>query len=125
MSAATIHLALLGPAGLERVARACVARTAETVSALTRLTGVRAAFAGPRFHEAVLRFERPVGPILEALAAEGIVGGHDLGRDYPELGHAVLVCATETRSRADIESYARALGAALGAAAAQERHAQA
>jgi glycine dehydrogenase subunit 1 len=125
MTAVTIHLALLGPAGLERVARACVARTAETVSALTRLTGVRAAFAGPRFHEAVLRFERPVGPILEALAAEGIVGGHDLGRDYPELGHAVLVCATETRSRADIESYARALGAALGAAAAQERHAQA
>jgi glycine dehydrogenase subunit 1 len=59
------------------------------------------------------------------LAAEGIVGGQDLGRDYPELGHAVLVCATETRSRADIESYARALGAALGAAAAQERHAQA
>ena len=125
MTAATIYLALLGPAGLERVARACVARTAETVSALTRLPGVTTAFAGPRFHEAVLRFEHPVAPVLEALAAGGIVGGHDLGRDYPELGHALLVCATETRTRADIESYARALEAALGAAAPQERHAQA
>ena len=112
MTAATIHLALLGPAGLERVARACVARTAELVAALTRLPGVEAAFAGPRFHEAVLRLGRPVAPVLEALAGAGIVGGHDLGRDYPELGNALLVCATETRTPADIEAYARALSRA-------------
>jgi glycine dehydrogenase subunit 1 len=116
MTAATIHLALLGPAGLARVARACVARTAELVDALTRLPGVRAAFPGPRFHEAVLRLDRPVAPLLEALAAEGIVGGFDLGRDFPELGHALLVCATETRTREDIETYARSLQAALGRA---------
>ncbi|HEU5468991.1 MAG TPA: aminomethyl-transferring glycine dehydrogenase subunit GcvPA, partial [Steroidobacteraceae bacterium] len=81
MAAATIHLALLGPAGLERVARACVARTAELVAALTRVPGVSAAFSGPRFHEAVLKLDRPAGPLLEALAAECIVGGYDLERD--------------------------------------------
>jgi glycine dehydrogenase subunit 1 len=118
MSAATIHLALLGPAGLERVARACVARTQELVAALTGIKAVRPAFAGPRFHEAVLQFDRPVAPLLEALAAEGIVGGVDLARDYPELGHALLSCATETRTSADIEAYARALGRLLGRAAA-------
>ncbi|MEX2149372.1 MAG: aminomethyl-transferring glycine dehydrogenase subunit GcvPA [Steroidobacteraceae bacterium] len=109
MTAATIHLALLGPAGLERVAGACAARTRELVASLTALPGVRAAFAGPRFHEAVLQFGRPVAPLLEALAAAGIVGGHDLSRDYPELGHALLVCATETRTAEDIEHYARTL----------------
>jgi glycine dehydrogenase subunit 1 len=109
MTAATIHLALLGPAGLERVASVCAARTRELVASLTALPGVRAAFAGPRFHEAVLQFERPVAPLLEALAADGIVGGHDLSRDYPELGQALLVCATETRTPADIEHYTRAL----------------
>jgi glycine dehydrogenase subunit 1 len=113
MSAATIHLALLGPAGLARVARSCVARTAELVAALTRLPGVRAAFPGPRFHEAVLQLDRPVAPVLEALAAHGIVGGYDLGRDFPELGRALLVCATETRTRDDIGAYARALAATL------------
>jgi len=118
MSAATIYLALLGPAGLERVARACLARTRELVEALTSVPGVRAAFDGPRFHEAVLALDRPVAPLLEALAAEGIVGGFDLSRDYPELGHALLVCATETRTRADIESYARSLERLLGRAAA-------
>jgi glycine dehydrogenase subunit 1 len=118
MSAATIHLALLGPAGLERVARACVARTRELVDALSKLPAVRAAFAGARFHEAVLQLDRPVAPLLESLAAEGIAGGFDLSRDYPELGHALLVCATETRTVADIESYSRALGRLLGHAAA-------
>jgi len=118
MSAATIHLALIGPTGLERVARACIARTSELVAALTQLPGVRAAFPGPRFHEAVLRLDRPVAPVLEALAADGIIGGFDLARDYPVLGDALLVCATETRTRADIEAYARALGGVLGRAAA-------
>jgi len=79
---------------------------------------VRAAFPGPRFHEAVLRLDRPVAPVLEALAADGIIGGFDLARDYPVLGDALLVCATETRTRADIEAYARALGGVLGRAAA-------
>ena len=118
MTAATIHLALLGPVGLERVARACVARTAELVAALTGIDGIRAAFTGPRFHEAVLLLERPVAPLLESLAAEGIIGGYDLARDYPELGHALLTCATETRTTADIEYYARALERLLGRQAA-------
>jgi len=118
MTAATIYLSLLGPEGLERVAAACIARTRELVDALTALRGVRAAFPGPRFHEAVLLLDRPVAPVLEALAAEGIAGGHDLARDFPELGHAVLVCATETRTTGDIETYARVLGRVLGRAAA-------
>ena len=118
MTAATIYLALLGPVGLERVASACVARTRELVAALSGLPGVRCAFAGPRFHEAVLVLDRPVAPVLESLAAEGIIGGHDLSRDYPELGHALLVCATETRTSEDIEAYARALGGMLGRAVA-------
>jgi glycine dehydrogenase subunit 1 len=110
MTAATIHLALLGPVGLERVAAACAARTRELVAALTNIDGIRCAFAGPRFHEAVLQLDRPAAPILEALAAEGIVGGFDLAGDYPGLGPAILVCATETRTPADIAQYARTLG---------------
>jgi glycine dehydrogenase subunit 1 len=116
MVAGTIYLAMMGAAGLERVAQACMARSAELVAALTRLPGVRCAFAGARFHEAVLRFDRPVAPLLEALAAQGIEGGFDLSRYYPELGPALLVCATEARSAEDIAAYAAALANALAAA---------
>jgi glycine dehydrogenase subunit 1 len=53
--------------------------------------------------------------VLRALEAEGILGGLDLAADYPELGPALLVCATETKTDADIERYAAALGRALEA----------
>ena len=118
MTAATIHMALLGPDGLERVAAACAARTAELVAALSRVPGVSAAFSGPRFHEAVMRLDRPVAPVLAALAEQRIAGGVDLGADYPELGNAMLVCATETRTSEDVGLYATALAGLLGRAAA-------
>jgi glycine dehydrogenase subunit 1 len=113
MTAATIYMTLLGPAGLERVASACMARTAELVAALAAIDGVRPAFEGPRFHEAVIQLDSPVQPVLATLAAQGIVGGYDLGRDFPELGNALLVCATETRTSEDIARYATKLAAAL------------
>jgi len=113
MTAATIYLTLLGPAGLERVAAACMERTGQLVEALGRVPGIRSAFSGARFHEAVLLMDRPVGPVLEGLAARGIVGGLDLSRSYPELGHALLTCATETRTAEDIEHYAACLAEVL------------
>jgi glycine dehydrogenase subunit 1 len=115
MTAATIYLSLMGPVGLERTAAASHARTQELVSALTAVKGVRRAFAGPCFHEAVLLFDRPVAPILTSLAAQGVLGGLDLSELYPELGYALLVCATETKTQSDIESYVKALGAAAAA----------
>jgi glycine dehydrogenase subunit 1 len=118
MTAATIYLSLMGPVGLARTAAASHARTRELVAALTRLPGVRAGFQGPYFHEAVLTFERPVAPLLQALAARGISGGLDLAPYYPRLGNALLVCATETKTAADIEHYRAALGEVMQAARA-------
>ena len=109
VTAATIYMSLLGAAGLERVAAASMQRTADLTAALSRIAGVKPAFTAPRFHEAVLLFDRPVAPILAALARAGINGGLDLADRYPELGHALLVCATETKLDADIDSYAGAL----------------
>ena len=47
--------------------------------------------------------------MLDGLLARGILGGFDLSGDYPELGHALLVCATETRDEADLQRYTEAL----------------
>ena len=113
MTAATIYMSLLGPVGLAKVAESCMARTRQLVTTLGAQRGVREAFAGPRFHECVLFLDRPAGAVLHALEAQGILGGIDLTADYPELGSAILVCATETKTDDDIERYARALGSAM------------
>ncbi|HWG30308.1 MAG TPA: aminomethyl-transferring glycine dehydrogenase subunit GcvPA [Steroidobacteraceae bacterium] len=113
VTAATIYMSLMGAAGLERVAAASHARTRELVSALTRIAGVRLAFEGAYFHEAVLSLDKPVAPLLAALASRGILGGLDLSEHYPELEGALLVCATETKTSEDIELYAGALTEAM------------
>ena len=118
VTAATIYMSLLGAKGLERVAAASLQRTADLVAALTRIPGVRPAFTAPRFHEAVLILDRPVAPVLAALARRGIVGGLDLAERYPELGHALLVCATETKLDVDIDAYACALADIINASRA-------
>jgi glycine dehydrogenase subunit 1 len=99
-------MALLGPDGLERVAGACHANTLALLDKLTAIQGVTRVFNRPVFHEAVLRFDIPVADALRSLEAQGIVGGFDLTEYYPQLGPAMLVCATETRTSQDIEQYA-------------------
>ncbi len=107
VTAATIHMALLGPAGLRQVAVTSHANTARLVARLTQIPGVRNAFPGaPVFHEAVLRLDVPVADTLRALEAQGILGGYALGEHYPQLADALLVCATETKTDADIELFA-------------------
>jgi len=113
VTAATIYMSLVGPEGLRRVAAHSVANTRQLVDALTAIPGVSAVFAGDRFHEAVIRLEKPTAQVLAMLADQGILGGFDLQRHYPELGAALLVCATETKSAGDIERFAAALAAAI------------
>jgi glycine dehydrogenase subunit 1 len=109
VTAATIHMALLGGTGLAQVAAACHSHCQQLTAALTKLDGITPLFPTPVFHEQVLRL--PVAPksLLEALAQQDILGGFDLGADYPELGHAMLVCATEKHTTDDIARYQQAL----------------
>ncbi|MCU7890661.1 MAG: aminomethyl-transferring glycine dehydrogenase subunit GcvPA [Candidatus Thiodiazotropha sp. (ex Ustalcina ferruginea)] len=105
VTAATIHMTLMGGEGLQRVAAASHANTGKLTQALTSLPGVETAFKGAVFHERVLRLPIEVTKALRALAAHNVLGGFDLSDDYPELGDAVLVCATELRNNDDIENY--------------------
>jgi glycine dehydrogenase subunit 1 len=109
VTAATIYMSLLGAEGLEDVAATSCGRLDELVTAVTKLPGVQLKFTGPRFHEAVLTFNRPIADVLATLAKQGIAGGYDLTQHYPELGNALLVCATETRTSADIEKYVKVI----------------
>lgn len=113
MTAATIHLSLLGAEGLERVALACHHNIRELAQATSKIGHIERVFSRPVFHEKVLRLPKAVAPVLEHMAKNGVLGGYDLSRDYPELGNALLVCTTETKTDADIARYAAALDAAL------------
>ncbi|EIJ41266.1 glycine cleavage system protein P [Beggiatoa alba B18LD] len=109
VTAATIYLSIMGAEGLERTALACHANTHQLIQRLSQIDGVTSVFKGDYFHEHLLQLNKPVAEVLTALAQQRIWGGYDVSRYYPELGNALLVCATETRTAEDIEFFAKTL----------------
>lgn len=117
VTAATIHMSLLGPQGLENVAATSAASTRDLVARLTRIDGVDAVFTGPNFHECVLQLPADADDVLAGLAERGIFGGLALGEHYPDMDNAVLVCVTETKTAEDLAAYEQALADVLSSLA--------
>ena len=115
VTASTIHMSIVGPQGLENTASACHANTNALVEKLSAIDGVDAHFTGIGFHEAVIKLDANVADVLKALMNKNILGGYDLSSDYPELGNAMLVCATEMRTEEDINAYVSALSEIMAA----------
>ncbi|OOZ36520.1 aminomethyl-transferring glycine dehydrogenase subunit GcvPA [Solemya velesiana gill symbiont] len=114
VTAATIHMALMGSEGLERVAAASHKNTVNLVEKLSAIEGVELVFDNPYFHEVVVRLPAPVKDVLQSLADRNVLGGFDLSRDYPELGDAILVCATEKRTGEEIDNFVQELERIIG-----------
>jgi glycine dehydrogenase subunit 1 len=112
-TAATIYMALMGPEGLRRTAANSHANTCSLEKQLVDIDGVEIVFSRPGFHEKVFRLNRPVSKVLTALEDRGILGGYDLSTEFPELGNALLVCVTETKTTDDLQHYVSSLQEAL------------
>ena len=107
----SIHMSLLGGSGLAQMALASHARARETAARLARVPDVSVlnlAFV----NEFTVILPQDARVIVRALADRNVLGGVSLGRlypDAPELGHALLVAASECTTPDDIENLGRAL----------------
>ena len=111
----TIHMSLLGEAGLRRLARLNHSLAAAAADRLAKVPGV-ALVNRPFFNEFTLRLPQEARPVVRALAGRGILGGVSLGRLYPgeaALEKGLVVAVTETSSTEDIEQLASGLEEAL------------
>jgi glycine dehydrogenase subunit 1 len=111
----TIHMSLLGEAGLRKLASVNHARAVLAAERLASVSGVELV-NGSFFNEFTLRLSKEARPIVRALAKDGILGGVALGRLYPgadALANGLVVAVTETTSDEDVERLARALEEAL------------
>jgi glycine dehydrogenase subunit 1 len=112
--AATIHLSLLGPKGLEEVCDLSWANAHRLAELLSGIGGCRLRFPAPFFQEFVLDLPADARAVRTALLKQGILAGYPLGSDFPGLERSLLICATETRTPDELEAYAAALDEALG-----------
>ncbi|MDF2439458.1 MAG: glycine dehydrogenase subunit 1 [Abditibacteriota bacterium] len=110
---ATVHLAALGPRGLQTVAAQSFHKAHYAAQRLTEIPGVELAFETPFFHEFALRLPRPMAEVNARLRESHILGGYDLSRDYPELENVSLWCCTEKRTRAEIDHLIETLAKVL------------
>lgn len=109
VTAAAIHMSLLGAEGMLEVARQCHQNTNKLIAELTKINGVKTVFSAPRFHEALLHLDQPVDQVIMQLGEQGIIGGYAIESHYPQLANTMLVCATEMRTDEDITLYANSL----------------
>ena len=108
-----VYLALQGPAGLREVAEHSHAAALYLKRAIAALPGYAVPHAGPFFHEFLVETPIPAAEIVDALAVEGIFAGVPLSRSHPSRTHELLVCATESNTRAEMDRLVAALRAVL------------
>jgi glycine dehydrogenase subunit 1 len=113
--AATVYLATLGPHGLRDVALGGAAAAQRLEAALAKVGAVRVHTA-PYLNEFAVRV--PGAPRVHAsLLDHGVLAGLPLATWYPDdpdLADALLVCATELTTDAEIDRFASALARAVG-----------
>jgi len=107
--ASAVYLSLLGKQGLRQVAELCYHKAHYAADRLAAVPGYSLWTKGSFFHEFVLKCPRPVAEINQALLDFDILGGYDLGQDYPELSDHMLLAFTEMNSRDQIDALAEAL----------------
>jgi len=108
--AAGIYLSLMGKCGLKTVANLCYQKAHYAAREVDALDGFSVDWSKPFFKEFMVRCPLPVGEINAALLEDyGIIGGYDLGRDYPELANTMLIAVTEMNSREEIDALVTAL----------------
>ncbi|HKT12994.1 MAG TPA: aminomethyl-transferring glycine dehydrogenase subunit GcvPA [Terriglobia bacterium] len=105
--AATIYLCLLGKRGLKALAEHNLARAHYAAGQLAAVPGVSIPFGAPYFNEFVVKAPGNAEALLDEMRQVEILGGVNLGRFYPELADHLLVCVTETVSKAVLDRMAR------------------
>ncbi len=115
--AAGVYLAAMGPQGMKELGEAVVQRQLCLKKVLSEVKGLSFdRLSGTPFQEVVADFSasgKKVSEINKKLLEKGILGGYDLGRNFPELEGCMLLAVTEQTSADDIKALASALSEIL------------
>jgi len=107
--ASAVYLSVLGKTGLRQVAELCYHKAHYAAEQLRKIKGFETCFDQPFFHEFSLCCPRPVAEINAHLLEHGILGGYDLGQDYPALKDHMLLAVTEMNSKEEIDALVEVL----------------
>ncbi|MFB5195493.1 aminomethyl-transferring glycine dehydrogenase subunit GcvPA [Neobacillus sp. KR4-4] len=107
--AASVAMTALGKKGVREMAAANLQKAHYAKNAFKE-AGFEVVYDGHSFNEFVVKLNKPVKEINQQLLQKGIIGGYDLGRDYPDLVNHMLIAVTEQRSKEEIDTLVKELG---------------
>jgi glycine dehydrogenase subunit 1 len=100
----------MGKTGLRQVAELCYQKAHYAAQQINALDGYTVDMSKPFFNEFVVKCPRPFKALNEHLLQSGIMGGIDLGVDYPHLKDHMLIAVTEMNNKEEIDALVEALG---------------
>ncbi|MFT4412542.1 aminomethyl-transferring glycine dehydrogenase subunit GcvPA [Fredinandcohnia humi] len=107
--AASVAMTALGKKGVKEIATNNIQKAHYAKQQFAN-NGASVVFDGPFFNEFVVNVGKSVKEVNASLLDKGIIGGYDLGRDYPELEGHMLIAVTELRSKEEIDTLVKELG---------------
>jgi glycine dehydrogenase subunit 1 len=107
--ASTVYMSLLGKNGLRQVAELCFHKAHYAAGAIANLSGYSLWSSAPYFNEFVIHTPAPASEINDLLLDHDILGGYDLGQDYPDLSRHMLIAVTEMNTREAIDKLVEVL----------------
>jgi glycine dehydrogenase subunit 1 len=119
--AACMYMTAMGKNGLQKAANLSYQKAHYAAGLIAGLDGFEVRDEKPFFNEFVVKCPAPISEINRVLMDDfDIIGGYDLGQDYPEMKDHMLIACTETNTREEIEALAEGLMAAANELAAAE-----
>ena len=111
VTAAAVYLSVLGKQGLRQVSELCYHKAHYAAKKIDEIPDFSVCKKQPFFHEFAVHCKKPIVEINKTLFDDyGLIGGYDLGQDYPHLKDHMLLAFTEMISADDIECLTDALG---------------
>ena len=107
--ACAVYMSVLGKSGMRQVAELCYHKAHYAADQLGKIKGMGLCFSEPFFHEFALCVNRPASEVNAHLLEHDILGGYDLGQDYPALKNHLLIAVTEMNTKEQIDSLVEAL----------------
>jgi glycine dehydrogenase subunit 1 len=107
--ASAVYMSLLGEHGLRQVAKLNYHKAHYAASKISGIPGYSLWSADPFFNEFVVTCPEPVSEINEHLLEHSILGGYDLGQDYPGMENSMLLAVTEMNTKDDIDALVEVL----------------
>jgi len=98
-----MHMALLGPEGLQELALRNMSASQKLKEELSNIAGLNLPHEGPHFNEFVLEVPGSANSCLEYLDSQGIFGGFNLQEWNPNITNQILVTTTDQTSLSDIQ----------------------